>query len=325
MSDPLNIRLDRSTLNYLRDPKNKMIGLEPAVREQILSETEWTEIERPALLSDEQIEAVGSGKLKCPKCGGTKEYAVLRRGETTGLITRWRIECNCRDFKRFFTRWNAMIPLAYRKFRLNSLQPSPRSNAALELQAYVIGQLKANPDRSCLFVGPPATGKTVYSTCLFERALKRWAMTSEPGIPESCWYISAFDLLQQAHDYAIQRETISADTDDIHDVREAREPLVTVGKIRKAVKAGLKPRLYIEELDKIPTVTEFRGSIIFELIKEIDAQAGQIVITANKSADDLARMYAIRDGNALVRRFTKGNATGDGMTFDLFSVCAPLA
>jgi hypothetical protein len=318
----INFAIDWGYIHHLRDPKSHPYKLDPDLREALISETNWTLVEEMPALAKGEAEAIGMGKQVCSRCGGKRTVPLWAVGSTTGLRAPWKTPCNCRDFQRFFPKWNAMVPFAYRSFRLHNLAPTANSIVPMGIQQGIIDDLKTYPDRSCLFVGPPATSKTVYSTCLFEHALREWVFKQGVelgGLPEACWYVSAYDLLQQAHDYAIQRETTYTDEFGNNVRREAKEPLVTVGKIRKAVAAGLKPHLFIEELDKVPTVTEFRGSTIFELIKEMDAQGGQIVVTANKTAKELEQMYSVKDGAALVRRLTHKNATGDGMTFDLFN------
>src|ERR1019366_3342424 len=177
-------------------------------REQIALETEWVITGNAPLLTPEQIEAVGAGKLACPKCNGRRYYLIPVKGKTTGFVTSLKHDCNCREIQRFFTRWNAMIPVAYRKFnRLEALQPSRDSKCQLTKQAEVLDALQAHPDRSCLFVGPPGYSKTVFSTALFSHALKQWAREyKRGGSPDSCWFISAYDLVQQAQDYVTARE-----------------------------------------------------------------------------------------------------------------------
>jgi len=290
-----------------------------AHRAALLAEKNWTLQEHLPPLPKGQPEAIGLGHMVCPTCNGRKTVTLPVKGDTNGVMAMWEVDCYCEDFEPFFRRWNAMVPMAYRGFRLDSLSTSSASRVPAGVQSSLIADLKANPDQSYLIVGPPATSKTVYSTCLFEHALKNWIEQRRDTVgPDACWFVSAFDLLQQAHDYAIQREMTYIDESGHVNRCPATEPLVTVSKIRRAVAAGLRPHLFVEELDKIPTVTEFRGSTIFELIKEVDAQCGQIVVTANKSFAELEQMYAIRDGGALMRRFTKGNSTGDGKTLDLF-------
>ena len=302
--------------------KNEAFAVSKEARDLIVAETEWVLDSKPIRWSKETREAVGLGQKPCPLCADRGTYTKRVKGTTTGITPLWTFPCDCRDFKRFFPRLVAATPVAYRDFRLSTLEPLPasQSKVPVEAQRGWLALMRASSDKSSLFVWPPKTSKTVYSSALFANALQEWVIQTRNMScpPEACWFVSAYDLLKQAHEYIMQREKTY--TDEAGNVKHchAKEPVVTVDKIRAAVKAGLRPRLFIEELDKVPTVTEFRGSTIFELIKEVDAQAGQIVVTSNLPVDDLGHMYAIRDGGALLRRFSEDNATGDGLLYDFF-------
>jgi hypothetical protein len=322
---------------YISDLESKVRDgrpLETETDRQLVEETRWAWTkDLPKASTPAQGEDIGLGRISCPWCGRAGNDRYIRdlihtmRGETYGLLRRVDRQCFCEFYRQLISNWNKMVPQNYRQFRLNKIAPHPSSRLSLQDQAVVIAALKEAPDRSYLFVGPAKTSKTVFSTALFSNALRDWAYaTYETAYHvQSCWRISAFDFLKQAHEYVIQREQTYQDEEGNTKHRTAAVPLVTPEKVKAAAKAGLVPRLFLEEIDKLPKITEFRGSSMFELVNAISESGGQLVTTSNLSIPDLMAMYSSVDGEALIRRLICENSAGPGKVFDFFKAkIAPL-
>jgi hypothetical protein len=210
-----------ASLEKITDP-DKLRFKRPAskytpVEMQLMAETRWlTKVGFP-FISTDKAEAIATGEENCPWCGhNIKEYGFQREaeiiveGETTGLEARRIVLCRCTDFKRFYARWHQMIPEAYQGFTLQSLTPSRKQcRLAVGVQQKIIDGIKKHPDWSYLIIGRAGVSKSVYSTCLFWRALNIWMQetSGQYDAPDSCWYISANEYLTQCHDYSISRES----------------------------------------------------------------------------------------------------------------------
>src|ERR1700722_6831393 len=126
--------LSHSTLEYLRNPENVMYGMSDDRRAAFLAEEGWTLQESLPLLQKGEPEAIGLGLKVCPTCNGQKTVALPVKGNTNGVMAKWEVDCYCEDFAPFFRRWNAMVPLAYRKFQLAFLSTSSASRVPTGVQ-----------------------------------------------------------------------------------------------------------------------------------------------------------------------------------------------
>jgi DNA replication protein DnaC len=70
----------------------------------------------------------------------------------------------------------------------------------------------------------------------------------------------------------------------------ASEPEITRKKIRKAEAAGLKPRLFLEEIDKTKS-TKFKLDSLFEVIDGIYENKGQLVISSNLTLSEFTETF----------------------------------
>lgn len=142
--------------------------------------------------------------------------------------------------------------------------------------------IQADPLGSWALFAPAGWSKTTVCTTLFVYAVndrysdpqqfenieidllqKRKLMGKNNGI----WRISVPAWIRQCQEYAIDR------------VKE-KEPDVTAEKIVDATRRGLKPRLFLEEVDKFKQ-TDFTKQEIFRLFNTIYEHMGQLVVNSN--------------------------------------------
>lgn len=257
------------------------------------AETEWEPLESEPPIGDAQLQQrVGLGLETCPLCGGNGFYYLDHRGLTTGL-DRWRLyhPCQCRWLRWFWPRW-LEVPPHDRKFAdLATLAPTDKLELPADAQERVIDEMRSHPQASRIFLGPPRTGKTTFSTALYRGALEDDAQRARESAHldsfdrrvECVWRVQAFDLLNQHLD------RIRYD--------DKPEPVVTAAKVKRALRAGLTPRLFIEEFDKVKK-SEYKDNVIFELIDSVYTAEGQVVITTNANVAEFKRLV----GHAVLRR-----------------------
>jgi len=306
--------------------------IEAGLKEKLIRETSYHFLEEaPRADSIEHGEAIGLRRIDCPWCGwkmtdpysGKNDRMIVLpiEGDTTGVQIRRHEFCRCRLYEKFYTRWSGptgMVPVAYRKFQLNKIAPSELSLLRMQDQEDTIALLKMNPGRSCLLVGPAQTSKTVYTTGLFSWALKNWteAVWGMAEAPEAVWRITAKEYLKQEHNYEISRERRIVDADGNVTYAKPQEPLVTRDKVKDAVAAGFVPRLFLEEIDKVPDMTAFRSSNLFGLVNEVIEQAGKVVVNSNKTVAGLKAFFGEDNGEPLIRRFTGSGDESKGFFLD---------
>lgn len=208
------------------------------------------------------------------------------------------------------------MPEKYRSVRLETLKPSTVSRLSEEDQEKLYAELRANADSGWAFFAPAGYSKTTCSYALYRRAVHEnfklwWPQVGDyrafdyvprdmaQGPPASDWdyrrprlYVwrkSVPDLLQQhftLFNYA--------GSDD-----EARppQPDITVEKIEQAVNRGFKPRVFLEEIDKIKP-SEFAVNQIFRIVDALDRHRGQLVVDTNLSKQQFMDIY----GEPIARR-----------------------
>jgi hypothetical protein len=198
----------------------------------------------------------------------------------------------------------AKVPLRYQPGFLSTLQPSEKSMLSQATQLELIKELRANPDASYAFFGPAGTSKTTYALALYKQVLfqirkgKFLGTAPDSWDPDSyCWRITAKQLLEQHHDYATNRSRTNENGDFI---AGAKKPLVTRDKIDRAVEKGWRPRLFLEELDKVKS-TQFRLDTLFEIVDGLYEQKGQLVINSNMTLAEFSAAF----GSAFERRIAE--------------------
>ena len=75
--------------------------------------------------------------------------------------------------------------------------------------------------------------------------------------------------------------------------------------IRLAVEAGLRPCLFLDEIDKV-AVTPFKLNRLAELIDAVWVAKGQIVATSNADLAQLRERWGLDMADTIVRRIGRG-------------------
>ncbi len=114
---------------------------------------------------------------------------------------------------------------------------------------------------------------------------------------EAVLKVDANVLAKQQRDWAMRDADRDAETG-----MPAILPTVTKNKILEAVKYGLVPHLFLDELEKIKLDSGFQLNEFYEIIDAIQSNGGQVVVCSNLS--ELGLKYALGKGHgeAIVRR-----------------------
>ena len=266
---------------------------------------------------------VGLGEEACPTCGwklgdpaSRRTVALRHRGENTGVLLRKLVRCRCYLSEAIWQRWagsKAMVSPRYQDTFLATLKPDRRIRLSEEQQWSMIQRLIDHHASSWLFYGPAGTGKTTYITALFAEALKTWAERFyRYGGPEAVWRIEAHTLLTQHMEYNRRSDVEQFNGSGDSGTIPAPVPLVTKQKIQAAHKAGFKPCLFLDEVDKI-TLTQSRLVTLFDLIDMVYSCNGQLVMSTNMDPAELEMFFTDRAGPAILRRINEAQDTnGDG-------------
>ena len=234
---------------------------------------------------------------------------LMEKGEATGIErTKSEIRCPCTVFRLFWKEFIRTVPLHDQFIKIEELKASNKCRLPIEQQEANLALVKRNLDSSFLMFGPAGTGKTTLTIALYRKAVANWAhrswlnyLNNVKPLPQSVWRVSAKTLLDQFHSYAISRERV----DQEGNTKPVPAPEVNREKIVAAAQAGLKPRLFLEEIDKIKP-TRFRLDSLFEVIDAIYENNGQIVINTNMTQEQLAEFFGDTDerGPVFIRRIT---------------------
>jgi hypothetical protein len=233
---------------------------------------------------------------------------VLYKGEVTGKTVRFERDCICNWLLLFYYYWSGkrgMAPKGFRWVRPFGVKPSPRSRLPLRRQDEVLKTLTDHLLDSFLIVGPYKTGKTVFILMLFHEALYAWAnQCFKEGLStEAVWLVTASDLADQYLLYETGRERQHQVAFDPETTVVPPEPVVTPRKIKAAAAAGLTPRVFIEEIDKI-NMTDARRRWLFSIINAVYENNGTLVATSNMPVEALLQHFGEYHAGAFIRRFT---------------------
>jgi hypothetical protein len=246
----------------------------------------WDENATKSLLGEEGYEwfteCAERKRPKCPQCNGSGSVMMaspigMRRGT---LIATTCPSCSARvdNLIAFTKAFFEVVPRAYRRFTLSTLQPYPVSPVPTERQAEIIADLKANPDKSYALFAPAGAGKTVFATTLFSEMLYRHYTR-----PPVRWHvlpvrrISTKALLDQHSQWVNGRHS------------ENLEPEVTSRKIAKATKAGQTYRLFLEDMNGEESAA--RRAALFDVLNTLHENEGQLVITSSLTVPEFRRQY----------------------------------
>lgn len=166
---------------------------------------------------------------------------------------------------------------------LSGLRPCSDPGRVLipaDVQAQVIAQLRARPDDSYAFFGPSGAAKTTYLAALYRHAID----TQRRG----CFYAQMVDLVHGLRDV---------------ELGDREYAYLTRTTIRSTADTGLRPRVFLDEFDKV-SLSDFTRNAVHALIDELyriggsDSSGAQLVIATNLDRREFADAW----GSSLLRR-----------------------
>lgn len=209
---------------------------------------------------------------------------------------RFAVKCECylrRDTDRRLRR----LGVRERDAVLSRLMPCSdmkKCFAPIELQHRAITQLQKRPDDSFAFFGPTGVGKSTYIAALYRHAVEKQR--------RGTFYVQMGDLLRELRDLEFGRDQC---------------PYLTKRVIHELAEDGIRPRVFLDEFDKI-TATEFARNAVHDLIDFVYQLAGdngkgaQLVVATNLSRQKFSDIW----GAHVLRRIEA--MAGDGGIFDYF-------
>ncbi len=210
-----------------------------------------------------------------------------------------RRHCPCRR-PRYRENFINSIPLKLRRASVPNLKnlearadlhPDPGiAKRIFEAQKILIKKIKSAPGRNLFLSGDNGCGKTGIADAVLLDALEAGGRT-----------VVACALSELLEDYrryvTAPRETIALNI-----------PRIQAESLKQTKK---KYTILLDEADK-PTVSEFRGEMLFSLLNEASNYGHQIVSTSNKDIESFVYHWSKFDsthGNSIARRLTE-NAVG---------------
>lgn len=189
--------------------------------------------------------------------------------------------CECRKAEEK-TRLIAAIPDRFAGVSLETLKPD---QAYHPKQFKVIEVLRSEPEASYFIAGRAGVGKTMMLWALYRHAVEK----GERRVV--CCTLS--NLLEEYR--ALYRAVESGTKPEL--------PRLTAEMLDQGER---KYAVFLDDLDKA-VVTDWAGEQVYRLMNTIYERGHQLVVTSNKSIDDLRRQYSKRDetlGEPIVRRMT---------------------
>ena len=268
---------------------------------------------------------IGTKGHQCPHCFDDGEVRLEGVGTKTGLRIYMHHPCQCKQYNWYYRHWNntVLVPDNYRDVKLSTIEQfkddARFANWTGRKHDHLKGErtgvewehlpvtklfetLKQYPDQNYLFCGRAGTGKTTCLLALYQKALWDAAKAGGGGGCEYIWKVNANDLSNEFFEWKTRSDkTERLDTDPI-----IYSPTVTVGKILAAFKAGLKPRLFIEEIDKFNLGSDFQRNSFWAIFEALSPRNGQIVATTNVNHNRLAQKLGEQHGEAIMRRIEGG-------------------
>ena len=213
----------------------------------------------------------------CAKCSGTGWEPVSSNGARQVRRCPCAIEKHKRDLL-------ARIPARYRSAHLETLTPcldSSRCFAPPEIQQRSIDLLKEHPDDSYCFLGSVGIGKSHFLAALYRHAAEAQGT--------ACYFVQASELVKGFREIEFGSDF---------------EPYVCVPTIRRAIEQGQRPRIFIDELEKVPTYSQFVWAKVSEFFDSLyrltdsDSKTLQLCVASNLSRSEFEQFW----GAAILRR-----------------------
>ena len=208
---------------------------------------------------------------ECADCGGTG-----LRNVPNGHGGLYAIACACAIRDRINRQLNKIAPRdRWARIDLLAVCDDPtKCFSPPDLQRQIIDGFRANPDGSFAFFGPSGYGKTTYLAALWHRAV-----TESKG--QGCFYQQTHDLIREMRSYEFDKD---------------ETPRICRQVIRETVARRLRPRVFLDEFDKV-TVTDFARNSIHELVDELYQLAAgtphgvQFVLATNLDRDEFMNTW----------------------------------
>ena len=200
-------------------------------------------------------------------------------------IRRFR-ECEC-AIERRKRALLKRLPERFRSVRMDDLAPcgdTDRCFAPVELQERVIRVLREKPDNSYAFFGPPGWAKSHYLAALYRHAVETRG--------RACYYIQASELVRGLREVELYRET------DVY---------LTDETLRSDAERGIRPRIFLDEVDRLPTFSQFVWAKMGDFFDLIYRRAGsdsskvQLCLASNLTREQFGEMW----GAAILRRINE--------------------
>ena len=263
-------------------------------------ETELCFIYDSELWTPEVEKAVLAGGT-CPVCKGKGLSRGVVHGKDTNFWFFEEYRCYCVAAKEVKALADSKLPENLKDFDLRTLGESGKSSLLPSKQAAEIAFMRQHPDESYFFIGPPGTSKSTYSAALFKEALRRnhSGRSTWLSVGDSAWRVDGNHLLKTEVEYATSNDKDSVRRD------------ITIEEIFRARRAGYKPVLLLEEIDKRKP-TEFFANVRFYLVNAMDECGGQLLLTTNQTRKGFEDLFLKSDieqvqvtGGALLRRLLR--------------------
>ncbi len=213
----------------------------------------------------------------CSKCGGTGWEPV--EGNDVRQVRR----CSCsieRENRQLLSR----IPVRYRTAQLQYLTPCQDRNrcfAPVEIQEQAIAMMKKRPDDSYCFLAGVGFAKSHYLSALYRHAVETQG--------NACYFVQGSELVN-----GFQNIEFGSDF----------EPYLCVPTIQRAIEQGLRPRIFIDELEKVPTRSQFVWAKVSEFfdalyrLSDRDSKTLQLCVASNLNRTEFEEFW----GGAILRR-----------------------
>lgn len=225
---------------------------------------------------------------KCLNCKGVGETSQ----PTIASGVRKYVHCGeCIAYANRLTEfcriYGMIVPPSYRFAKLSQLKPFTGTVHLVSMadQRDILDMLRADPEKGYCFCGPAHCGKTVWLTALYTQNLWFHFMRDNHHTKLPVWRINAKRLCDQHTEYNSWK--MNRYQTDI----EVDEPFVTVDKIKALKDKGITYKLYLEEIDKVGTITDARRSTMFDILDTLMSHQGILVLNTNFHAGELERKF----------------------------------
>jgi hypothetical protein len=267
----------------------------------------------------------GEKQLNC-KCDGGYVYAEGQWSDITVLV---RLDDEIRHVLCHYLAQHGsftpnclkrIVPERFAAHRVASLAPHQENPIPAEIQAAQIASIPSSEDglSGWLLVGDGGTSKTTYAAAALTDmfTIRYHERRMDGGGAEStlcAWSITVPEWLAETERYKYR---------DFDSDEQIEAPDVTAEAIRReADETGLRPILWIEEIDKV-RMTEPRRILLFELINSVYKLDGLIVCTANVTLDELRSHLDTRQ-YPITRRIAGANDAGGYKIWDFWPLTRP--